>query len=104
MRLLGTRGEARPAGWSLHRTGMRAGHVRGFTIISLYGATHVCMSVKIYCMLEYPRQLEREWFGGGTRVVQATMRAIAQAFPHTSAPGKAAGGPRRAIVSQAQAA
>ena len=33
VRLLGTRGEARPAGWSLHRTGMRAGHARGFTII-----------------------------------------------------------------------
>jgi hypothetical protein len=64
VRLLGTRGEARPAGWSLHRTGMRAGHVRGFTIISLYGATHVCLW-KTYCMLEYPRQLEREWFGRG---------------------------------------
>jgi len=49
------------------------------------------------------RRFEK-WFGGGTRVVQATMRAIAQACPHTSAPGKAAGGPRRAFVPQAQAA
>jgi len=47
VRLLGTRGEARPAGWSLHRTGMRAGHVRGFTII-LYTEqlTSVCLSVR----------------------------------------------------------
>ena len=43
-------------------------------------------------MLEYLRQLERrerrngsaavrKWFGGGTRVVQATMRAIARSMP-----------------------
>ena len=159
VRLLGTRGRGPPRRVVPSQNGNASGTCAWVYDNSLYGATHVCLS-ETYCSVEYPRQLERrtkgmvavrKWFGGGTRVVQATMRTIApsmpphvcprqgrrrpspsfcaagtggvataenyggarpprqcapspQACPHTSAPGRAAGGPRRVFVPQAQAA
>jgi hypothetical protein len=50
VRHLGTRGEARPAGWSLHRTGMRPDMRVGFLVFSY---TQELTVWKPYCMLEY---------------------------------------------------
>ena len=95
MRLLGTRGRGPPRRVVPSQNGNASGTCAwvydNFSIRS-NSRLSVCLS-ETYCSVEYPRQLERaerrskgmvavrKWFGGGTRVVQATMRAIAPSMP-----------------------
>jgi hypothetical protein len=69
VRRLGTRAEAAPAGWSLHRTGIRPDMRVGF-IFSLYAGTHVCLSGILYAKIS--RRIKKRRAPSRSRLASAT--------------------------------
>ena len=85
---LGTRGEARPAGWSLHRTGMRPDMRVGFLVFSYTEELtseetllHSRISAGSSSALCKPGELKTCCHWAAWRAARDTMLAIAQIMP-----------------------